>query len=447
MLRSAARKTLLQGADPEYRRSLLYSVIDSGLFSMMMGFGEAFIVPLALFHGFGGVEIGLLAALPILAGALLQSMSGTFISLFRSRRRMVLFFVSMQILAFPLFMLGIIYDTGSFVLFLAVCVLYWGAGIALNPAWASWMTSLSRGIRREVYFARRSQFSSVFMLLSMLAGGFLMRHFQHHQLAGRGFLLVLGLAMISRMISWVFLWLKKEPPLQGNEGITPSQFVRDGLHIARSPQAGLILVVVLFNSGVFFAAPYFTPYMLNDLGLGYEQFVIIQSVGILSKVLFLPAWGLISSQYGIRKPLLLAMGMAAVLPMLWLFSGSFYYLCLIHVLTGFVWGGFELSAFNMMMKSYRGHKEVSCWAWFNTFNGTGQVLFSGISGILQTRGLLTIFQVFAISGLIRVLPVIVWGRRIAEKEEYPVIGYHQLFMRIISLRLGMRPITFDEGDE
>ncbi len=432
---------------PEYKKTLIISIIDACFFSIMMGFGEAFIVPLALYHGYEGAEIGLITAVPILTGALLQAFSGSFISVLKSRKRMVLFFVAVQIVSFPLYVSSILFHWKSVIGFIIISTIYWGMGLALNPGWASWMADLTKDTKRERYFARRSQISNLSMLVSMVTAGLLMRYFSKHDNTETGFIVLFTIAFTARIISWFFLNAKSDVPATINNGITPGQFIEDGKTILRSPKSNLIYFVVLFNSAVFLAAPYFAPYMLNNLKFGYEQFIILQAVGVLAKVIFLPAWGKMSEHYGTRKPLILAVSLGTILPILWLFSDNYAYLLFVNLLTGFVWGGFELSAFNIMMTSYKGKMEISSWAWYNTLNGSAQVAASTLSGHFQTSGFLSIHQVFIISGLLRIVPIVIFAQSIKEISGFPKIHYYQLFFRILSERISLRPFHFNSDNK
>ncbi|HEY3237369.1 MAG TPA: hypothetical protein VGJ84_21795, partial [Polyangiaceae bacterium] len=88
----------------ERERSLRHAVYDSAGQAFMMGAGEAYIVPFAVFLGAGNLLIGLLASGPLLIGALVQVWVVEILDRAPSRRRLVIVPVLIQALSFiPLF--------------------------------------------------------------------------------------------------------------------------------------------------------------------------------------------------------------------------------------------------------------------------------------------------------------------------------------------------------
>ncbi len=428
----------------QYKRSLLCSIGDAFTFSMMMAFGESFIVPLALYLGFSGGEIGIITGLPILCGAILQTFSGWFLALFKTRKRMMLFMVFVQASSLLLYIAILYFKFKSVVVFTLVSIIYWGINLALNPIWASWLNDLTVNVPKGRYFARRVQISNFALFITMIPAGFFLKFMTNIGHTVAGFAVLFALAALSRYASWVFILMKHEPKMQQGTGINPVQFIKGTSDVFMTSKANVLFFLIFFNFGVFIAAPFFTPFMLDKLNFGYEQFIIIQSLGIIGKVIFLPAWGFIMEHYGTRKPLIMCSVLATLLPLLWIFSGNFWYLCFINIFTGIIWGGFELSSLSMLMNNYDSKQTVLAWSWFNTLNGFGQVTSSSISGRLQTIGVMNYHEMFFASAVVRILAVILLAKKIKEYKTFPSIRYHHLFMRVFSVRSSIAPAVFPE---
>jgi hypothetical protein len=45
------------------------------------------------------------------------------------------------------------------------------------------------------------------------------------------------------------------------------------------------------NFSDYLAVPFFTPYMLNDLNLGYLTFALVNAASIIVKIFSVPVWG------------------------------------------------------------------------------------------------------------------------------------------------------------
>jgi hypothetical protein len=74
---AGAAERSVAGRPPRLRKDLRFSVIDGTMYCVMVGVGESYLVLFALKAGHGAVDAGLIATVPLLAGALLQLLSPT----------------------------------------------------------------------------------------------------------------------------------------------------------------------------------------------------------------------------------------------------------------------------------------------------------------------------------------------------------------------------------
>lgn len=428
-------RTALVTRDPQIRRSLWFSTLDAVFYSIMVGIGEAFIMPMAVNGGLKGEQLGLLATVPLLLGAFLQTWSGTFLRWFGgSRKRFVVTFASVQAVAYLLLAGAVWFSLFHFWILLPIFCLYWSTVLALSPAWSSWMGSLTEGIPRGKYFAFRSQMSNMALLGASAASGWAMAHFQLIELTRTGFVVMFCLAFVARLVSGAFLAAQYEPKATGNEGLSFGKFLRDGRRILRSKEASVFLFLVAFNFAVHFSGAYFTPYQLNVLKQGLDSFQLVQCAAIAAKILFLPVWGRLIDIHGCRKSMILTAAFIAVVPVLWIPYGNVAYLCLIQVFSGIVWAGFELSSFNLMLGATAERERVSYWAWYNMLNGVGQVTASYCAGLLLSHNVLSYQEVFGISGALRFVAILLVAKFVQEVGQVTPISYHRLFFRVFAER-------------
>src|SRR5258705_11555452 len=100
----------------------------------MVGLGETYIPAFALALGFGSVTAGLVTSVPLLAGALLQTLAPLGVRRFGSHRRWVVACVSLQASCYlPLAAAAMAGHASAVVLF-GVASVYWGASLAAGPA-------------------------------------------------------------------------------------------------------------------------------------------------------------------------------------------------------------------------------------------------------------------------------------------------------------------------
>jgi hypothetical protein len=122
----------------EPTESLRHSMLEGCAHAVMMGAGEAYLPPFAVFLGADAPLIGLLASLPLFAGSIAQLGCVQLLDRVPARRRLVLYPALLQGLAwFPMLVLPICVRNAS--LLVAIAALYWMAGSFAGPAWNSWM--------------------------------------------------------------------------------------------------------------------------------------------------------------------------------------------------------------------------------------------------------------------------------------------------------------------
>src|SRR5436190_8030520 len=88
MFRRSRRRSL--------RKNLRNSVSDAAAFSVMVGIGETYIPAFVLALGMGEIAAGLIASIPLLAGAILQMISPAAVAWLGSNRRWVVTCVALQ---------------------------------------------------------------------------------------------------------------------------------------------------------------------------------------------------------------------------------------------------------------------------------------------------------------------------------------------------------------
>jgi len=109
------------------------------------------------------------------------------------------------------------------------------------------------------------------------------------------------------------------------------------------PAGSLVLFLCCFAFGAQFAAPYFTPYMLDALGFSYGQYLVVFGAGFFVKAALLPTIGRFGSRLGPWR--LLARASVAIVPLalLWLPSRNLGWLVVVQFLAGTCWAAYELA--------------------------------------------------------------------------------------------------------
>jgi len=315
----------------------------------MVGCGEMYVVPFVLALGLGPLVAGLVVSLPLLIGAVVQLAAPLAVRRCGGKRRWVVLCTIAQAGSLgPLAWWAVQGRAEAWQLLVAASV-YWSAGMAAAPSWTAWTASLVPGRVRTAYFAQRNRLGQLAVLAAFVAGGLVLRKEAADKAALAGFSMLFVAAATARLASAACLWACREPRRQWRDRgvVSPKTIgsrVADGLRDLATGQGGrMVAFLCCFMCGAQFAAPYFTPYMLEALGFSYGQYLLVFAAGVLVKALFLPAIGRLGSRLGSRRLLGWASLAIAPLALLWLPSHDVRWLVGVQFLAGTCWAAYELS--------------------------------------------------------------------------------------------------------
>lgn len=417
------------------KKSLRYSVLDGTFASMMVGFGESFFSAFAVFLKANNMQLGLLGSLPQVLGSLSQLFSSRLIKLFRSRKRLVCISALLEGLMYIPIALVFFFGTLRVIYLILFVCLYWMFGRTLGPAWNSWMGDLVDERKRGSYFGKRNKVTGFASFTALLLGGYILQHFTNGVINQYiGFAVVFCLALISRIISFVYLTKKYEPKYEIVPEADFSFF--DFIKKIGSTNYGLLVVYLCLTSfAVFLAGPFFVAYMLYDLKFSYMTYTIVIAAAVIIKFTSMPVWGKASDKFGARKVLGLAGFLMPLVPLLWLFSGEVLYLIIIQMFSGFVWAGLELSSFNFIFDTTTPQKRATCVSYYNVLNGIAMFTGAVIGGLivrynnfLWSKYLL----VFFMSSIARYIVAFVLIPKLKEVRQVDGIPYPRLFLKIVT---------------
>jgi MFS family permease len=332
------------------RRDLLVSTVDAMAFSVMVGCGETYFSAFALALGLGPVAAGMVASMPILVGAVLQLAAPLAVARIGSNRRWVVVCTLVQACCFiPMVWWAIRGHAGLWELLVAAS-LYWSAGMASVPAWTAWMATLVPDQLRTPYFANRNRLGQFAVFLGFVVSGLVLQWGEAREALLAAFAAMFGVAGVARLVSTACLCVCREPRPPGADATaTPAavplrQRVVGALRGMAGRRSGpIVAYLCCFVFGTQMAAPYFTPYMLRELGFSYHAFMLVFGTSFLSKALLLPAIGRLASRVGPLRLIWMASLAIVPLALLWLPSRNVAYLCGVQVLAGACWAAYELA--------------------------------------------------------------------------------------------------------
>lgn len=400
------------------RRDLLVSAIDAMAFSVMVGCGETYLPAFALALGLGPVSAGMVASLPILAGAVIQLAAPLAVARVGSNRRWVIACTTVQAACFVPFIWWALRGEARLWQLLVAAAAYWSAGMAAAPAWTAWMASLVPDRLRTTYFAQRNRLGQFGVFLGFVVGGLVLQWGEASSKTLPAFAVLFAIAAAFRSFSTLCLWACREPAAPA--AAVPADAVPLATRIAtavggmgKRPSGALVAYLCSFVFGAQFAGPYFTPFMLKELGFSYHAFMLVFATSFLSKALLLPTIGRLASRIGAVRLLWWASLAIVPLALLWMPSGHVAYLSGVQVIAGACWAAYELAVMLLFFELLDDRERSGVVTVYNLGIAIATVAGAACGGLLL-RALGETWEayaaVFVVSSLVRLAAFPLLGR-------------------------------------
>ena len=367
-----ARPSASREIPPEaVRSSLRYSIKDGMAWSVMIGAGERYVQPFVILGQASLYSLAAIAALPILAGALVQWAAASVTDAVGRRKTIFVWCARIQSLTWLPICLSIFLPPPlGFSVMLGSFVAYMGLHNFGIPAWNSVMGDLVPADRRGRYFGIRNMLVGSIIVVSFLAGGWWLRYCQRTPalaLLGLssqafGFLVLFLIACVARQLSAWFLSRMCEPQYRrrSSDDFSLWQFIR------RAPQANFgrfVFYCALLRMGGWVVGPFFNWYLLDQLGYSTLSFAMIGTVHLIAYHSVQPFAGRLADRVGSKRVLALG-GIGVVgIPILLLFSDNLYYLMAVMLYDGACWGSFDMAAANYLFDIVTPGKRARCTAY------------------------------------------------------------------------------------
>jgi MFS family permease len=387
-------------------RALRISIFDGVLAALMAGASESYFGACAVSLGHADTQLALLATLPLFAGAVAQAFSGPLLLVFGSRRRLVATGALVQAFTHLGFIAISLTSVHSFPVLLALVSVYFISGMLTVPAWGAWMGALTEHCDRERYFALRSTCVSISMLAAFLWGGYRLRAGVAANDLSHAYAWLFGVGFVARLGStWMLL---RQPD--------PTPLLRDSLArmrartraAVRSEGFRLPLVLGLWMLGAHISIPFYAPYMLKTLALGYQGFALVCAAQLVVKAIAFPFTHHIANRYGLHRLLIGSMAMAAVVAFAWGTLTTVRGLLVAQALSGAAWAGYEFASFQLLLRSGRASQRVEFLAMAASFGGLMQLAGAVLGSLLLAQLHLHYREVFLVSALGRALPLLLF---------------------------------------
>lgn len=318
----------------------------------MSNFSDAFIVnfqnPFALSLGATNLQMGVLSAVSNLASAIGLFPGARLDDGAWSRKRIVVVMASigrlllLAIAAIPLLFGGsaAIY---AFMLLIALRAFF---SQMLFPSWSAFVADLVPTAIRGRYFAARNIGLAIAALIAA-------------PLAGRiaetiglpyGYQVIFVLACVSGLIASAIFARIPEPPRARPLAAAQRPQERLWALLKTHPRfTAFTAVGILWNLALMVAGPFFSVYIVRNLGASPTQIGLLAASNSLANIVGQQIWGRLNDRHGPRVVMLVTGLLIPLIPMGYWLAPNPWFLIGVEALSGFCWSGYSLANFNLML--------------------------------------------------------------------------------------------------
>jgi MFS family permease len=419
------------------RRSIKEGIFASASFS----FGNHYLSPFAIAINMSNSLVAMMSSIGGLLGPLTQLFSSRLIEKY-PRKKIVLKAVFWEaIMWLPLIIIGLLFYKGIIVSFLPlVFLLFFALHLIManisGPAWFSWVGDIVDEEYRGRWFAKRNLINGFVSIILALGAAFFLDFFKQQGLTMYGFMILFGLALICRMLSWRFFKQQHEPKIELKKGYYFSFWS----FLLKSTKTNFGKFALYRSTLVFaqsIAAPLFAVYILRNLGFSYTIYMAMVMMSSLFSIFLIDLWGKFADKYGNYRTIMITSFFIPLIPILWTLSKSPLYLIFVpSIVGGLAWSGFNLAAGNFIYDNVSQQRRGLAVSYYNVLWGVGTFLGAGLGAILikyiPTDLLLEpIIIIFLISGVARMLSVMFWIPKIKEVRKISKFKGKSAFKNII----------------
>jgi MFS family permease len=345
----------------EEREEALDDLLKHGFFTQIrLTLTEGvLLVSFALLLGASNIVIGILAAIPSLA-QLLQVPSIFLVEKYHERKKINLITTCLNRLALLLMALvPFIAESAAGLLLLVLAVFLQATFVAIgSPGWNSWLRDLVPQDRLGSYFSKRLSLSTaVGVPVSLLAGVFVdLWALQNSSAPLIGYSMLFLVAILSGVIGVYYVYKIPEPKMSTPDSKrTFRVMVTQPFHDENF--GNLMRFSFVWTLSTALAAPFFSVYLLSQLGLNVPSAIIFTVLTQVASIIFFRLWGRLSDRYSNKSVLQVTVPMYMVGVLLWTFTTLPSYhlftiplLLIIHALTGISSAGVVLTSGNIGLK-------------------------------------------------------------------------------------------------
>lgn len=339
---------------PQTVRSLRYFWLDGLFAAISENFYLGFMTLFALAYGATNGQVGAMTAVANLLGALALFPGARLVERAGQRKSVVVWsgggVARLVLLLLAMVPFVIIQPALAITTIIILNGVRAFMGNLANPGWTSLVADLVPDVMRGRYFGSRNMAMGVAALVvAPLAGRIISLGNGWADQAHLGYQLVFFLAFLFGMIS-TFSFRRIEEPVASEAQQTA--YHRGDLRraISQTPgYVGLVVSAFVWNMSLQVAAPFFNVYLVNTFQSTATTIGLLASVSSLTALVGQRVFGRLLDVRGAFWVQLATGFLIPGLPLAWVFITADWQVGIINTFGGFLWAGYNLANFNLLL--------------------------------------------------------------------------------------------------
>ncbi len=404
----AVERQAVRPLDTQQVRGLRYFWLDGIFATISENFYLGFITLFALAYGASNGQVGWLTAVANLLGAVALFPGAQLLERLEKRKPLVVWTgggvarLMLLGLAFvPFFAMNAQLAILAIILLNGVRAFM---GNFANPAWTAMVADLVPNSMRGRYFGSRNLTMGVAALVVAPLAGWLIRLGNGWQgLDHFGYQTIFLLAFATGLIST--LSFNRIPEPASPTPLPKGQQRGEVFQILRNSPGflGLVISSFVWNVAIQIAGPFFNVYLVNEFNTSAATIGLLASVSSASALFGQLFFGRAMDRKGALWVQIVSGLAIPILPFFWLFVTAPWQVALINIWGGFMWAGYGLSNFSLLLELTPDEQRPRAVALYQTSVFAAAVLGPLLGGYLAD--VVGYKLIFMLSGIGRILGI------------------------------------------
>ena len=225
-----------------------------------------------------------------------------------------------------------------------------------------------------------------------------------------GYQLALGLAFVLGLAATVSYSLVQEPAASPTKAGGTTSWKAFAQHLRAHPEfLTFCATAALWNFSIRIAGPFFSVYLVESLEATPDVVGILSTVSTLTALPGQRLFGTMSDRWGARRVLIATGFIIPLLPLAWALTRSVWHTVPIHIVGGFLWAGYNLASFNLLLTMTPEDLRPRYTALYQLVVMVSLAIGPVLGGVIIERW--GYYAVFILSGIGRFASVLVFALR------------------------------------